>query len=176
MSQFLENMKVGDEINVRGPSGNLTYDSKGVFNIRKSKTTAFHRVSYKKVGMIAGGTGITPMLQLVECVLKNPSDSTQLSLLFANQSEADILLRNRLEFLANEYPDRFKLWFTVDRANESGWNYSVGFVNSDMIKNHLPSPSNDTLILLCGPPPMINFACNPNLDKLGYPVAHRFAY
>lgn len=35
--------------------------------------------------MIAGGTGITPMLQLVRQVLKDKSDKTELSLLFANQ-------------------------------------------------------------------------------------------
>ena len=26
-----------------------------------------------------------------------------------------------------------------------------------MIKDHLPEPNDDTLILMCGPPPMINF-------------------
>ena len=45
-----------------------------------------------------------------------------------------------------------------------------------MIKDHLPEPSDDTLILMCGPPPMINFACLPNLDKLGYGAKQRFAY
>jgi cytochrome-b5 reductase len=56
------------------------------------------------------------------------------------------------------------------------WKYSVGFVNDELIKAHLPPPSEDTLILMCGPPPMINFACNPNLDKLGYTKDMRFAY
>ena len=31
----------------------------------------------KRVGMIAGGTGITPMLQVIRAVLKDPGDSTQ---------------------------------------------------------------------------------------------------
>ncbi|KAJ8006910.1 hypothetical protein DPEC_G00112110 [Dallia pectoralis] len=38
-------------------------------------------------------------------------------------------------------------------------------VSEDMVRNHLPPPRDDTLILLCGPPPMMQFACNPNLDK-----------
>lgn len=56
------------------------------------------------------------------------------------------------------------------------WKYSTGFVNADMIKNHLFPPSADTLVLMCGPPPMVNFACIPNLDKLGYDPNLRFAY
>ena len=58
----------------------------------------------------------------------------------------------------------------------SGWDYSTGFVNDQMIKDHLPGPEEGTLILMCGPPPMINFACQPNLDKLGYSQNMRFAY
>ena len=37
-----------------------------------------------------------------------------------------------------------------------------------MIKEHLPPPGPDTQILMCGPPPMIKYACLPNLQKLGY--------
>ena len=37
-----------------------------------------------------------------------------------------------------------------------------------MIRDHLPPPGPDTQILMCGPPPMIKFACVPNLQKLGY--------
>lgn len=35
--------------------------------------------------MVAGGTGITPMLQVAAAVLKNKSDSTKIHMLFANQ-------------------------------------------------------------------------------------------
>ena len=38
-----------------------------------------------KVGLIAGGTGITPMLQIIRAMIKDPEDNTQVSLLFANQ-------------------------------------------------------------------------------------------
>ena len=62
-----------------------------------------------------GGTGITPMLQLIRAVFRDHDDKTELSLLFANQSEDDILLRPELEQVQREFPDRFKLWYTVDR-------------------------------------------------------------
>lgn len=58
----------------------------------------------------------------------------------------------------------------------AGWKYSVGFISDEMIKDHLFPPSQDTLVLMCGPPPMINVACVPNLDKMGYDAKLRFAY
>lgn len=65
-----------------------------------------------------GGTGIAPMLQLIRHILKDPKDETKLSLLFANQTEKDILLRDELEQAAKEHPDRFKFWYTLDRPTE----------------------------------------------------------
>ena len=58
----------------------------------------------------------------------------------------------------------------------SGWEYSQGFINEDMVREHLPPPSDDTLILMCGPPPMIQFACTPNLDKVGPSSSNRFTF
>lgn len=58
----------------------------------------------------------------------------------------------------------------------SGWKYSSGFISAEMIQEHLFPPGSDTLVLMCGPPPMINYACNPNLEKLGYDLKLRFAY
>lgn len=175
MSQYLENMSVGDYIDVRGPNGLLVYEGKGLFSIRPDKKSPPKQRKYTKVGLIAGGTGITPMLQIIRHVFKDPSDKTQLSLLFANQSESDILLRPELDDLAAEHRDKFHLWYTVDRPTE-GWSYSKGFIDSTMIQEHLPPPGDDVLIAICGPPPMVQFACNPALDKLGYAPQSRFVF
>lgn len=175
MSQHLNNMEIGDSIDIRGPSGNLIYNGRGEFSIRPDKKTPSTIYKVKKVGMIAGGTGITPMLQIVRQIFKESDDQTIIYLLFANQTEDDILLRSELEELASNYSDRFKLWYTVDRPSDD-WKYSSGFVNAEMISQHLPKPEDDTLILMCGPPPMINFACIPNLDKLGYNPKLRFSF
>ncbi|XP_053600183.1 NADH-cytochrome b5 reductase 2 isoform X2 [Plodia interpunctella] len=175
MSQHLENMKLGETIDVRGPSGRLQYSGKGLFLIKKLRKDPPVKVVAKKLNMIAGGTGVTPMLQLVRHICQDANDPTELRLLFANQSEEDILLRDELEKYQREYPTQFKVWYTVDRPTE-GWKYSSGFINDEMIKDHLFAPGNDVLVLMCGPPPMINFACNPALDKLGYNPDTRFAY
>ena len=176
MSQHLESLSVGDEILVRGPSGNLTYDGKGCFNIRDKPSSPFKPSSYKKVAMIAGGTGITPMYQFIQAVLKDPEDTTQLWLLFANKSEDDILVRPQLESFAEKYPEKFKLFLTITQPRDSGWNHFVGHVNSDMMKSCLPSPSEDTLVLLCGRPAMVTDTLHPALDQLSYSSVHRYKY
>ncbi|KFQ78540.1 NADH-cytochrome b5 reductase 3, partial [Phaethon lepturus] len=176
MSQYLDSLKIGDTIDFRGPSGLLVYKGKGSnFAIRPEKKAEPVTKKAKYVGMIAGGTGITPMLQIIRAIMKDKDDPTVCQLLFANQSEKDILLRSELEEIQVQNPGRFKFWYTLDRAPEN-WDYSQGFVNQEMIRDHLPPPQNDVLILMCGPPPMIQYACIPNLDKLGYTKDMRFSF
>ena len=76
--------------------------------------------------MIAGGSGITPMLQVIAAVFADSNDNTELALLYANQSEGDILVRQELESYQKEYPDQFKLWYTLDRP-EPGTTNRTGY-------------------------------------------------
>ncbi|KIH65253.1 oxidoreductase NAD-binding domain protein [Ancylostoma duodenale] len=175
MSQHLEQMKIGETIEFRGPSGLIVYKGNGKFAIRADKKATPKERVFKSISMIAGGTGITPMLQIISAILKTDDDNTHISLLFANQSEDDILCRNELDELAVKHSDRFKVWYTVDRP-PTNWNFSSGFINDQMIKEHLWAPSDDSAVFLCGPPPMINFACIPNLDKLAYDPNNRFQF
>ncbi|XP_058807002.1 NADH-cytochrome b5 reductase 3 isoform X2 [Phymastichus coffea] len=175
MSQHLESLKIGETVDFRGPSGRLVYKGQGKFSIKLLRKEPPTEYTVSKAVMIAGGTGITPMLQLIRAIAKDPTDKTQVSLLYANQTEKDILLREELEEVAKTHPDQIKVWYTVDTSSED-WKYSTGFVNADMIKDHMYPPSSDTIVLMCGPPPMINYACTPNLDKLGYNSKLRFAY
>lgn len=57
-----------------------------------------------------------------------------------------------------------------------GWKFSTGFVTDKMLKEHMPSPGDETLIVMCGPPAMLQYACEPNLDKLGYSKENRFCF
>ncbi|XP_051005133.1 NADH-cytochrome b5 reductase 2 isoform X2 [Acomys russatus] len=175
MTQHLENMKIGDTILFRGPTGRLFYNEPGTLTVKTGKTSEPEKKLVHHLGMIAGGTGITPMLQLLRHITKNTSDRTRLSLLFANQTEEDILLRMELEKIATTHPDQFNLWYTLDRPPD-GWKYSSGFVTADMIKEHLPPPGEATLILVCGPPPLIQEAAHPSLERLGYTKDMIFTY
>lgn len=175
MSQYVDSLNIGDKIAFRGPTGKLKYLGGGNFSIQRLRKNPPVEFQVDTVNMIAGGTGITPMLQLIREVLNESNDSLKLSLLFANQTEDDILLREELDELAEKYPKQFKVWYTVDKGSDT-WTYSVGFVNADMIKEHLEPPSDKTAVLMCGPPPMINYACIPNLDTLHYSTDLQFAY
>ena len=67
------------------------------------------------------------MLQIVRDVFKSEED-TRLWLLFANQTEEDILLREEIEDIQRQYPNRFSFMYTLDRPNDS-WTYQKGFIN-----------------------------------------------
>ncbi|RUS35493.1 armadillo-type protein [Jimgerdemannia flammicorona] len=137
VSKFIGELKIGDGIDVRGPKGAFTYTPN----------------MCRAIGMLAGGTGITPMLQIIRAVLKNPEDKTQLSLVFANVNEEDILLKKDLDGLAAKH-DNFKVHYVLNNPPE-GWTGGVGFVTKDIIDEHCPKPADGVKILLCGPPPMI---------------------
>ena len=66
------------------------------------------------INMIAGGTGVTPMLQVLRAVLRDADDPTQTALIFANQSPADIFLRDEIDALARDHPRRFRVWYSRD--------------------------------------------------------------
>eukprot|EP00914_Ancora_sagittata_P013531 GHVO01026649.1.p1 GENE.GHVO01026649.1~~GHVO01026649.1.p1 ORF type:complete len:305 (+),score=55.97 GHVO01026649.1:85-999(+) len=175
MSQYLEKMEIGDFMDFRGPNGLCVYDGMGQFSVRPDKKSAPVKKTVKHVGMIAGGTGITPMLQIIHQIFKVPEDNTQVSLIFANQTENDILLKDELDELASQHPGRFHLWYTLDKAPEA-WKFGEGFVNEEMIKEHLPKATESSLVIMCGPPPMIQYACVPNLDKLGFSEEQKFSF
>mmetsp|Transcript_23033 Transcript_23033/g.63047 ORF Transcript_23033/g.63047 Transcript_23033/m.63047 type:complete len:274 (-) Transcript_23033:567-1388(-) len=111
MSQYLDSLRVGDKMDISGPWGMHEYLGKGNF---KSGTKTLQA---SKVGMMAGGTGITPMLQVVAAILKDDTDTTTVSLLYANQTEGDILVRDILENLAERYPKRFKVGSFLGRRS-----------------------------------------------------------
>ncbi|ONM03646.1 Nitrate reductase [NADH] 2 [Zea mays] len=131
----------------------------------------------RRLAMVCGGSGITPMYQVIQAVLRDqPEDRTEMHLVYANRTEDDILLRDELDRCAAEYPDRLKVWYVVDQVKrpEEGWKYSVGFVTEDVLREHVPEGGDDTLALACGPPPMIQFAVSPNLEKMKYDMANSF--
>lgn len=176
LTQYLNDLPLGRTVDVRGPSGRLVYKGAGEFKIRGDrKADPDEIVKATKINMIAGGSGITPMLQIIKAVFKEPSSKISLSLVYANQTEEDILVRSDLEKIAKENPDRFRLWYTLDRP-PANWKYSSGFISKEMLEANFFPASEDSYILMCGPPPMINFACTPALDKLNYHLNRRFAY
>ncbi|XP_010535871.1 PREDICTED: NADH-cytochrome b5 reductase-like protein [Tarenaya hassleriana] len=137
MSQHFASLKPGDAVEVKGPIEKFKYSP----NMKRH------------IGMIAGGTGITPMLQVIEAILKNPEDKTQISLLYGNVSPDDILLKQKLDALQAKHPN-LKVYYTVDNPTKN-WKGGVGYISKDMALKGLPPPADDTFVLICGPPGMM---------------------
>lgn len=165
MSQHLDRLKIGETIEMRGPKGSIEYLGKGVFSIRRGRNVTTKQV--KKVGFISGGTGITPSLQVITAMLKESRSPIEISLLFANKTEDDILVRDIIEHYAKEHGHRFRRSYTLDTP-PAGWAFESGFVNADMIRKHMPAPEPGSFIFMCGPPPMIERACKPALVQVGF--------
>ncbi|TEA40506.1 hypothetical protein DBR06_SOUSAS15710042, partial [Sousa chinensis] len=171
-TQYLENMKTGDTILFQGPSGRLFYHGSGNFAFKPYKTSERENKLVHHLGMIAGATGVTPMLQLIRCITKKPSDKTRMSLVCASQTQEEILVRKELEEVDRPHPKQFNLWYTLDRPPVG----KTGFITEDTIKERLPPPGRFSFILVCGPPPLIQRAVHPNLEKLGYTKDMIFTY
>jgi cytochrome-b5 reductase len=148
--KYLNSLNIGDYVDFRGPKGAMRY--------RRGWAT--------RLGMISGGTGITPMFQLIRAICEDQLDTTEVSLVYANRSEEDILLRAELDRFARLYPKKLRIWYVLDHP-PSDWPFGTGFVNKEMIQGRLPAASTDTKIVLCGPPGMVN-ASKKNLVELGF--------
>lgn len=153
ISRYVESKQVGEYIDVRGPKGFYTYTPNMV----------------KLLGMVAGGTGITPMYQIMTAILNNPQDKTEVHLVYANVSEDDILLRDELKALHEKHPKQLFIHYVLNNPPE-GWTGSQGFVTPEIMETHLPKYSDDTNLLICGPPLMVS-AIKKAAVGLGYPKA-----
>lgn len=149
--RYLANLSVGDEVLFRGPKGAMRYQ----------------RGLCKKIGMLAGGTGITPMYQVIRAICEDPKDTTEVSLIYANRTEGDILLRKELEAFSARYPKNLTIHYLLDSPPE-GWTYGTGFVTKELMSAKFPGPQDQgSKVMLCGPPPMVN-AAKKGLVELGY--------
>lgn len=154
ISAHMDTLKEGDKMKFRGPKGAMVYTPN----------------MCKHIGMIAGGTGITPMLQIIAAIGRGRSrgDKTKVSLIFANVNSDDMLLKEDIDKIAKEDPN-FKVYYVLNNPPEN-WSGGVGFVTPEMIKEHMPPPGPDMKILLCGPPPMVS-AMKKACESLGYEKA-----
>lgn len=158
MSHHFREMQEGDYLAVKGPKGRFKY--------QPGQVRAF--------GMLAGGTGITPMFQVARAILENPKDKTDIHLIYANVAYEDILLKEELDELTSRYPNRMSVYYVLNQPPE-GWDGGVGFISKEMIQVHCPAPAEDIKILRCGPPPM-NKAMAAHLQALGYISEMQFQF
>ncbi|KAI8995930.1 hypothetical protein BC832DRAFT_535628 [Gaertneriomyces semiglobifer] len=176
VSKLIHSLEPGDKLEMRGPIETLPYEPNVV----------------EEIGMIAGGTGISPLYQLIKRILRDPSDKTRISLIYANRSEDDIPLHNELQLLSSKHPDRLRVYHTIEkqRHQERPWGQGTGYVSAKMIKEHLPASErgSSAAILVCGPDGMIQYVAGAKeennsqgplgglLAKLGYQERQVFKF
>jgi NAD(P)H-flavin reductase len=85
-------MKPGEAISVSGPVRRLSYLGYGQI-IRHAKSE--EPVIRKKIGGIAGGSGIAPIYPVMMHGL-NYEDGVEFSLIFGNKTAKDVLLHDEL--------------------------------------------------------------------------------
>eukprot|EP01135_Chromosphaera_perkinsii_P005235 Nk52_evm4s327 gene=Nk52_evmTU4s327 len=146
MSKHICNLRPGDELLVKGPFPKL--------QIKPGQ--------FREIGMVAGGSGITPMYQVIQELLSSNSSSSQtkMTLVYCNVTEADILLRAELDALVAAHPSLLTVCYCLDKPPTDGsWKGFTGFFSEDMARKCFPPPSSDEdpkdMVLVCGPPPMM---------------------
>ncbi|WVO14749.1 hypothetical protein L204_102387 [Cryptococcus depauperatus] len=132
---WLANLKPGQQVLFKGPLSKFKYEAN----------------SFDKGLCIAGGSGITPMWQLITHSLSLPEDKTKWTLIFSNVTESDILLRKEWDQLAKQYPNRLQVKYVLDKG-PWGWKGDTGFVTPELISKHFPKTSGEKVrAFVCGP-------------------------
>ncbi|KAJ8330201.1 hypothetical protein O5D80_001770 [Batrachochytrium dendrobatidis] len=152
VSKHIYSLNEGDTLRIRGPLESFPYKINCV----------------KHVSMIAGGTGIAPMYQLMTKILSSPNDKTSIQLIYASKDNQNILLKKELDQLLKSYPDQLRIKYLVDRANEPLTpDVQVGFMDEKQLETVLPHTNTKYpfKILVCGPDGMIRSIAGPKLSE-----------
>ena len=141
-----DSLRPGDELAVLGPSGNFTVEPRAV--------------NQRHLVLVAGGSGITPIMSILETILRVESDS-RITLIYGNRGWDDVIFRGRLESLEREFGERL----TVDHVLQTPpdwWTGERGLLGSEVLESRLRAlqVEDDGMIryYLCGPTPMMEAA------------------
>ena len=139
-----DELKAGDSIDVMPPRGTFTTD-----------LAPGNRKNYM---CIAAGSGITPVMSIIETILATEPDS-RVTLIYGNRRTSTIMFRERLGFLKNRYLDRFH-WINVLSREEQDAEVLYGRINNrkgaELQQKHLIDIASTDEFFLCGPESMIS--------------------
>lgn len=171
MSSHIFDLKPNDTLSFKGPVVKWKWEPN----------------QYKSISLIGGGTGITPLYQLLHEITKNPEDKTKVNLFYGNLTENDILIKKELDAIAESHKEQVKIVYFLDKAPE-GWNGETGYISKEFLKANLPGPSKDNKIFVCGPPGLYKALSGPKqsptdqgevtgaLAELGYTKENVFKF
>ncbi|KAH6940992.1 hypothetical protein HPB50_011848 [Hyalomma asiaticum] len=165
MSQYLDNLQPGDTIEVQGPKGRFVYEGRGHFATADGRRMPL----VTRLGLVAAGSGVTPMLQLLRHLLTDSIDQTSVMMIDVNHSEEDIIARKELDEYAKNH-GAFSIRHVLSKppTYEGMADYVPGPLNLEIMTEHLPPPDSGTMVLCCGPPRFIAEICEPALRDIGH--------
>ncbi|KAI9841522.1 MAG: hypothetical protein M1837_000623 [Sclerophora amabilis] len=146
MTKAMDALPIGHGVDFKGPIGKFEYLGRGRCSINGNVRTV------KSFCMISGGSGVTPIFQVLRAVLQDPEDPTRCVVLNGNRLVEDILCRKELEDFATNNPDRCKLFLTLTKAPEK-WTGLRGRISGELVQKHVEKDT-ETLQLVCGPEAM----------------------
>src|SRR3990170_519436 len=146
-SAALKTLKPGDWARIDAPYGKFTFEGE-----------------HPKIGMLAGGIGITPLVSICK-YCTDRSLNARITLLYGCRTEIDIAFKKELEEMQQQN-NNLKIIFTLNEAG-SGWKGAVGVINADMVKREIPDYE-ETVFYTCGPPPMVE-VMEKLVESLGLP-------
>ncbi|KAL1988876.1 hypothetical protein VTN96DRAFT_6865 [Rasamsonia emersonii] len=146
MTMALDKIPIGSTVELKGPIGKLTYLGKGRVLLNEKER---HVKSFR---MICGGSGITPIFQVLRAVMQDPQDPTSCVLLDSNRSEEDILCRPELDAFAAAKSSKCSIVYTLTKPSSS-WTGRRGRISEQLLKEYAP-PGEGSLALICGPEAM----------------------
>ncbi|WRT65297.1 uncharacterized protein IL334_002240 [Kwoniella shivajii] len=147
LTPYISSMKPGQQLLFKGPIVKYKYEPN----------------TFDRGLAVAGGSGITPMYQLISHSLNIPEDKTKWTLVFSNVTEKDILLRKEWDELAKQNPDRLDVKYVLDKG-PWGWKGETGFVTPAMLSKLFPRSANSgerIKAFVCGPPPQVKSLAGP---------------
>ncbi len=150
-SQLNATAKVGDVLEVRGPSGRFT--------LARSVTP-------RHVVLLGGGSGITPLMSHVHNLLESEAQ-TRVTLLYGNRGERDIIFKATLDALARRHP-RFTVRHVLSQPADT-FECGVGMLDRATTLRELAQlaleDGESTQYLICGPEPMMKAAREAVLER-----------
>lgn len=151
VSNYLNSeLKAGDSIRVIPPLGNFT--------------TELSASNSRNVVLIAGGSGITPMMSLAKSVLSQEPNS-KVTLVYANRDAESIIFRKQLEDIQAEN-SRLSIIHVLEN-NSSDYGQHEGYLTQSIIQEvKLELNDEKAEYFICGPGPMMDIAIN-SLKNLG---------
>ncbi|KAI9374961.1 hypothetical protein BJX61DRAFT_215469 [Aspergillus egyptiacus] len=149
MTTALDALPLNSVIECKGPTGRFEYLGSGRVLVGAKERTV------RRFMMICGGTGITPLFQVLRAIILDENDKTQCVLLNGNRQEEDILLRGELDGFEgmDEAKEKFRVVHTLTKGSE-GWNGRRGRIDQELIGEVIGGPDGETMVLVCGPEAM----------------------